>query len=241
MKPFLISTAIHILILGTIFIWSISDKSESGYVETVTIRIRNRSLSSGYSTGVKAASPSESSRSIRKTASIPLFKESAVTLNPRSFLPSFKREEAPLIDLHNTNVPIPRVGDTIRKQSIAAVDPLAGFENILPGLSTSSRERSNSWSLAWSNGSQRGILSEPEINPDEYPQETERLQDILIQIKVSPRGDVLSAEVVAPGSGDIRIDRRIHNAALLFILEPWPEENGVQEGTLRLVFQDGNQ
>ena len=245
-KPFLLSTAIHILILGVIFIWSFSDKAESGYVETVTIRIRNRSLRSGSSAGILAASPSESSRNIRKTASIPQLSEPAVIFDSQNTVPSVsytrdKQENAPLMDLNSSIIPLPGVDDAIRSQSLAAVDPLAGFENILPGLGNSSTDSSDSWSLAWANGSQRGILSEPAINPEDYPQETERLQDILVLIKVSPQGDVLSAEVVPPGSGDIRIDRRIHNAALQLVLEPWPEENGVQEGRLRLLFQDGNQ
>jgi len=245
-KPFLLSLAIHLLILGVILVWSLSDKAESGYVETVTIRIRNRSLRSDYSSGVKAASPSESSRNIRKTASLPQLTEPAVLFSSQKFLPSVSskreiRDTAPLMDLNDSNIPLPGVDDSIRSQSLAAVDPLAGIEDLLPDLSNSSKSSSDSWSLAWENGSQRGILSAPAIKPEDYPQETEKLQDILVLIMVSPQGDVLSAEVVPPGSGDIRIDRKIHNAALQLVLEPWPEENGVQEGSLRLLFQDGNQ
>jgi len=238
-KPYLISIAVHVLGLGFLFIITAPDSIDSDYSEIVRIRIQNQSMNSRFSGKVKAVSPSESNRSVRKSASIPQSWEGNVSL---------PLEETPLSrysprvvtgsELPAADVALPGVNDTIRTDSLPAVDPLAGFEDVLPAEADNTSDGLDSWSVTWAGGSSRGIVSAPELCRDDLPEETERLQNIVVRIKVSPRGDVVSAEIIPPGSGDIRIDRRIHNAALQLVLEPWPEEKGDQEGTLRLVFQE---
>jgi len=118
----------------------------------------------------------------------------------------------------------------------SALDPLAGLEEV-PRIESESRTRIlNPWNLSWINGSERGILSFPMVDVNEFPDNAERLLNTELHLRVSPEGEVISAEIVPPGSGDIRIDRYMHSAALQLILEPWPAEQGVQEGRLRLIF-----
>ncbi|MCK5735977.1 MAG: hypothetical protein KAH21_05835 [Spirochaetaceae bacterium] len=241
-KPLLLSAAIHIFILGFLFLSVALDTIDTSYIETITIKIRNQSISGRYSERVKASSPSESNRSIRKAASIPSSQISRASLAGNSIL-SYQtagRKSAELSEIRISDVPLPGVNDSIRTETLHSLDPLEGFEDQLSEEAAESDLTGNPWSFSWANGNGRDILSYPIIKPEEFPEETEHLLNISVTIMVSPQGDVLSAEVQAPGSGDIRIDRRIHNLALELVLEPWPEEKGAQEGLLRLMFLDGS-
>jgi len=240
-KPYLISLAIHVLALGFLFIVAAPDTVDTKYSDIVRIRIRNQSMNSRFSGKARAASPSESNRSVRKPAGIPQFRESEDSFQVESSTPYLKysRKVVATSEPAETEVALPGVNDAVKTDSLEAVDPLAGFEDVLPAPVSRESGSLNPWSVTWAGGGSRGIVSAPELNQEELPEETERLQNIVVRIKVSPRGDVISAEIVPPGSGDIRIDRQIHNAALQLVLEPWPEENGDQEGSLHLVFQEG--
>ncbi len=81
----------------------------------------------------------------------------------------------------------------------------------------------------------------PDFDQDFLTVSYERLSNVAVAIKVSSAGDVVSAEVIPPGSGDVRIDRYLHSLALELILEPGFVEEDVQEGLLRLVFAEGRQ
>jgi len=93
-----------------------------------------------------------------------------------------------------------------------------------------------SWLINWVGGREREILSFPVVDAAQFPEESEKLLDVVIKIRVSPQGEVLSAELVPPGSGDTRVDRYMHGVALQLILEPWFGNEKIQEAHLRLLF-----
>ncbi len=242
-KPVLLSTAIHGLIFAVILISALIDRPGVIPPDTVHIRIITQAGNSRRAGRSQAASPSESHRQIREAASIPHTSgtSKAFSTIPVKSVSSGARYEIALSDVDIVSPEQPAIKDFVEANPIASVDPLAGLEQILPGMSDVAKSTSNPWSLSWANGKERGILSYPVIDMDDFPQETGKLLNILVKVSVSPQGDVISAEVDPPGSGDIRIDRYLHNAALQLLLEPWPDDEGIQEAHLRLLFVDGNQ
>ena len=100
---------------------------------------------------------------------------------------------------------------------------------------------SDPWSVSWVNGGNRGILSYPELDPNAIPDETDRLLNLSVRITVSPQGEVISAEIEEPGSGDIRIDRYMHGLALSFVFDPRLNNEDNLNGTLRLLFLGGRE
>jgi hypothetical protein len=242
-KPVLLSTAIHGLIFAVILISALIDRPGVISPNTVHIRIMTRAGNSRRAGRSQAVSPSESHRQIREAASIPQTPgtSKAFSTIPVSSVPSGARHEIALSDVDIASPEQPPIKNFAEANPIASIDPLAGLEQILPGKSDIAKSNSNPWSLSWANGKERGILSYPMIDTDDFPQETGKLLNILVKVRVSPQGDVISAEIDPPGSGDIRIDRYLHNAALQLLLEPWPDDEGIQEAHLRLLFVDGNQ
>ena len=245
-KPFLLSAAVHVIILGILFLSAASNSVDTIYTETINLRIRNQGVRNVFSGKVNASSPSESSRRDRKTASLPSFPGSRNVDFPESFEPanvdqlvasSRRSIDIPVPDAVSPE-PLPGVSNVIDRGLLPAADPLAGLEKALPKIESSSQGNSHPWSISWVDGKERGIITSPDIKSDDFPTQTERLLDVAVKIIVSPQGDVISAEVLPPGSGDIRIDRRMYNAALQLVLEPWPEEMGEQEGLLHLKFLD---
>ena len=241
-KPILLSAAIHVLVLGILLVAATIDKPVELIVDTVSIRIMNRRESGGLSGRARASSPSESPRQIRQTARIPQDRERFDSVNAHPVLPKsvISQKNMEISAVKTVIPPQPPVHDSFKIGPPGGVDPLAGLENALPGIREKTDDNPNPWSSSWANGKERGILSFPMINADEFPDETERLLNVLVRIRVSPQGEVISAEIVPPGSGDIRIDRHMHNVALQLVLEPWPDDEGVQEGHLRLLFLDGD-
>jgi hypothetical protein len=242
-KPVLLSTAIHGLIFAVIVISALIDRPGVIPPDTVSIRIMTQVGSSRSAGRPQAASPSESHRQIREAASIPLTPGTSNTFSTIPVTPALSeaRREIALTDVDIANPEQPAINDFVKANPIASIDPLAGLEQILPGMSDVAKSTGNPWSLSWANGKERGILSFPVIDMDDFPEETGKLLNILVRVRVSPQGDVISAEVDPPGSGDIRIDRYLHNAALQLLLEPWPDDEGIQNAYLRLLFVDGNQ
>jgi hypothetical protein len=243
LKPVLLSTAIHGLIFAVILISALIDRPGVISPDTVHIRIMTQAGNSHRAGRSQAASPSGSHRQIREAASIPHTsgKSKAFSTIPVTSVSSGARHEIALSDVDIASPEQPQIKDFAEANPIASIDPLAGLEQILPETSDVAKSNSNPWSLSWANGKERGILSYPMIDTDDFPQETGKLLNILVKVSVSPQGDVISAEVDPPGSGDIRIDRYLHNAALQLLLEPWPDDEGIQEAHLRLLFVDGKQ
>ena len=245
-KPFLLSAGVHVIILGVLFISAAFKSVDTIYTETVNLRIRSQGVRNVFPGKVSASSPSESSRRDRKTASLPSLPGSRTADSPDSFEPVYMAQlmeesrrsiDIPVPDAVSPE-PLPGVDNIIDSGLLPAADPLDGLEKVLPKIEASTQGNSHPWSLSWADGRERGILTEPDIKAEDFPEETERLLNVVVKIKVSAQGDVLSAEVMPPGSGDIRIDRLMYNAALQLVLEPWPEEMGEQEGLLRLKFLD---
>lgn len=241
-KSFLLSAVIHILILAVIMIYSAIDTPFSVSPETVRIRILSRTASRRSGGRASASSPSESFREIRERAEIPTSSPASRTSESLSAaVPVKKAEEVELAEITLPDVPRPVPADVVGRDVVGAMDPFSGMESLLPDFGNTAGPSDNPWSLSWANGKERGILSYPTINTEDFPNETGKLIDLVVVVQVSPLGDVLSANIIPPGSGDTRIDRYMNNAALELVLEPWPDDEGIQEAQLRLLFVDGSQ
>ena len=121
----------------------------------------------------------------------------------------------------------------------AALDPLSGLESALPVDLPTRPAVSERWALRWADGAQRGIIKSPSIRSDAVPVSGERLADVKVVIVVSAQGEVVSAEIAPPGSGDIRIDRYIAGKAFDFAFEETPDDSGNQTAFFQLVFDGG--
>ena len=121
----------------------------------------------------------------------------------------------------------------------AALDPLSGLESALPVDSPTRRPISERWALTWADGAQRGIIKSPSISSDAVPVSGEPLADVKVVIVVSTQGEVVSAEIAPPGSGDIRIDRYITGKAFDFAFEEAFDDSGHQRAFFHLVFDVG--
>ena len=123
--------------------------------------------------------------------------------------------------------------------ALAALDPLSGLESALPVDSPTRRPISERWALTWADGAQRGIIKSPSISSDAVPVSGEPLTDVKVVIVVSTQGEVVSAEIAPPGSGDIRIDRYIAGKAFDFAFEETFDDSGHQRAFFHLVFDVG--
>lgn len=243
-KPFLLSAVIHIIILAAMMIYSAIETPVSVTPETVHIRILSKTASRRSNGRASATSPSESSREFRDRAEIPASSRdsrSFESLSSGAAVPVKRAENIELAEISLPAVPKPVPTDVVGHELIGKMDPFSGMESLLPDFNDTRGTSDNPWSLSWANGKERGILSYPMINTANFPDETGKLIDLIIVVRVSPQGDVLSANIIPPGSGDTRIDRYMNNAALELVLEPWPDDEGIQEAHLRLLFVDGSQ
>ncbi|MCG8453159.1 MAG: hypothetical protein MI717_08265 [Spirochaetales bacterium] len=116
------------------------------------------------------------------------------------------------------------------------MDPFAGIA--LPEKDHNLPENSSPWSLTWASGEKRAILSFPMMDLSHLPEQLVDLNDMEFLIHVAPSGQVLSADATAPGSGDVRVDRYAAALALEIIFEARPDDFGVQQGRLRVFFQE---
>lgn len=241
-KPFLLSAVIHILILAGIMIYSAIESPMTVSSETVNIRILSRTASRQSNGRASASSPSESSREIRERAKIPASSRTAQPSESENIaaVPVLRSGSVELAEISLPEVPQPVPADLVRPDLMGVVDPFMGMESLLPDLGETAGTSDNPWSLSWSNGKERGIVSYPMINTEDFPDETGKLINLVVVVRVSPQGDVVSANIIPPGSGDTRIDRYMNNTALELVLEPWPDDEGIQEAQLRLLFVDGS-
>jgi len=236
-RSLLISFVIHILLLLFLYITVMEVDRYEPIADTVRIRLIRSGTAKGNSHIAPVSAAAESPRDLRRI--VPPSEIGKIH-------PDASREEHDIPE----DVIDERVGGeepfstafTVPLPPTAlpsALDPLAGLEEVLQDESESRTTIPNPWNLSWINGSERGIVSFPMVDANEFPDNAERLLNTELLLRVSPEGEVISAEIVPPGSGDIRIDRYMHSAALQLLLEPWPEERGVQEGRLRLIFLGG--
>jgi len=232
--PIVSSITVHLILLLLIFIVGFQDGPLDDVVDTVRIRIRSSNLESTASAQVrpKGSSPQDVARENRDPARLPRFNES---LLPQT-IPVISRAAGAGRETSPPEVESPDVSSAI--MGLSRPDPLAGV-NAEIQESPEPEAGVGQWDMSWENGEKRGILSFPMINGDDFPDISERLTNLSIEISVSSEGEVISAVVRPPGSGDIRIDRRMNSLALQLIFEPLFEGRGVQSGTLRLVFTEG--
>ena len=133
-------------------------------------------------------------------------------------------------------VPAPPLTDMI---PVERLDPLSGMESALPADSPHSGSDSNPWVITWADGARRGIIRSPSISSDALPAAGERPADVKVVIVVSAQGEVVSAEMDPPGSGDIRIDRYIVGKAFDFAFEESIDGSEHQRAVFQLVFRGG--
>ena len=225
------------MVLLALVLVSLTDQEDEFFTETIRIRIRMQSTVGGPPKTV-AGEPSGMSRTSRPQSR--LSKRSAgagVDAEPETVQRTAPApvSAAPPVPVSNLNA------DGTVLEGLSPPDPLAGIEVPADRQTDVPPARNDRWSVSWSNGRERAILSVPKLDEDALPEYTERLSGLLIAISVSPAGDVVSAEILPPGSGDIRIDRYLNSLALELVLEPGFAEDGDQNGILRLVVSEGSE
>ena len=228
-KPFLVSAVLHGSFITVILLAS-ATSHESGASADNRIRVRIDS-DSNRNHGLKSV---ENKGPPRDLSSVP--RKAALDAR-RGDMGGESAEDNESIEelatlLDYEPLVAPRSKPDEPAQNVEAMDPPVNFDE-QPGAPSSFR---NPWMINWVEGRERRVLSFPLVDAAQFPQKTEKLLDVMIRIRVSPQGEVLSAELIPPGSGDTRIDRYIHGAALQLTLEPRLDNDRVQEAHLRLLF-----
>jgi len=225
-KPILASAVLHGFFITIILLASAAPHESSGFVDN-RIRIRidgNPNVEDAVEpAAIKSRVPS------RDLSNTP--KESAPDFEQGS-IDDESIDDAFVALLNYEPLASPRSEPSEQIQGIEVMEPLADFDE----QSNPEASPQGSWLIDWVGGRERGILSFPVVDAAQFPKKSEKLLDVVIKIRVSPQGEVLSAELVPPGSGDTRIDRYMHRLALQLTLEPWFENGKIQEAYLRLLF-----
>jgi len=228
-RAILASAALHGFFVTMILLVSVTPPESSGFADT-RIHIRMDGNSHAKHASESSTTKSEVSPQnflVSPQEDIPDAEE--VTMSDESV-----DELASFLGYEPLQSPKPKPDEQV--QSIEIIDPLVNLDKQQNPRSSPP----NSFLIDWVDGRERRILSFPVIDAAIFPRESKKLLDVMIKIRVSPLGEVLSAELVPPGSGDTRIDRYMHSAAFQLTLEPLLENGGVQEAFLRLLFlEDG--
>lgn len=206
-----------------------------------TLRIRLRASMSAGSRAVPrftGAAPADSIRERRQPAGISSISDSSAVSSPEAPAPVTRYTE--VLD----NIPVSRL-QTAPPAALPEVDPLGGID--VPAAAPQQAQnradgadsRARNWSLDWADGNTRAVLSFPSVSFEKFPDSNERLLETSLEILVSPQGNVVSAEVIPPGSGNAGVDRYLNSLALQLVMEPADPEKGEQKALLRLVFAEG--
>ncbi len=241
LKTFLLSMALHILLIAFLLLIGAHSPPAEAIIETMNIRIQ---AVSGRIEGTQRATgglPSETMRDRPFSPQLPVAGGGAGKQD------SWKVGNTPSVQAnpYGSRIdvpppPSPPSAENVLDAGIGSrIDPLSGMEEFLAKSGAADNTDSDPWAVSWVNGGNRGILSYPELDPNAIPDETDRLLNLRVQITVSPQGEVIAAEIEEPGSGDIRIDRYMHGLALSFVFDPRPNDEDNLNGTLRLVFLGG--
>ncbi len=251
-RSLLYSLAGHALLLALLLLWAgFSGPEAVPQSDTLKIRIRMSALPQRSARRFTGAPPAASSRDRNSRPSA----DQTAPRPPVSSMPLFDHQSRPAgfssahVALNNTRL-VRDLQNVPLLDNVPSLDPLAGMDlpavpnlesaESSPGPSPAVKAAQGSWSLSWQDGSERGIISFPEIiAPDEFSSAGKHLQATQVNIEVSPQGNVVAAEVEPPGSGDIRIDRYLYSLAFQLILEPADPAKENQKGSIRLVFQEG--
>lgn len=228
-RSILVSAVLHGLFI-VIILFSSAIPYESGdFVNNrISVRIVNNPNTKHSPSAVKSKNPP------RNLATVPrknvINAREGGGMDDESAIDDKADELAALLDYEPLVPPRSKPGEPVQSLNIA--DPLVNFDE-QSGVNSSSF---SPWLINWIDGRERGILSFPVVDSAQFPQETEKLLNVVMKIRVSPQGEVLSAELIPPGSGDTRIDRYLHAVALQLTLEPLFENGRVQEAHLHLLF-----
>ena len=234
-KAFVFSVLFHLLILLLILFVNIPESTASAVTQQLKIRIAG----SAFHSSVANFMPDVQNLS-RETENRPLIPNSrAREMTFSTEIPSQKApNNLPLI-------PLPPVKKNAELNAISpestlpALDPLAGMENHLSSLDESAINPD--WSISWEKGHERRLVSMPQFDESIIGSISDRLSNVSIRIEVSPEGFVVAAEIQAPGSGDVNIDRYIHGKALDFIFDRVLDEKGVDAAVFKIVFGEWQQ
>ncbi len=249
-RSLLYSLAGHALLLALLLLWAgFSGPEALPQPDTLKIRIRMSALPQRSARRFTGAPPAASSRDRNSRPSA----EQAAPKPPTGSMPLFEQSRPAGFSSAHVALNNARLVRDLQHgpllEAVPSLDPLAGMDlpavpkpesaESSPGPSPAVKAAPGSWSLSWQDGSERGIVSFPEIAPDEFSSGSTHLQSTQVNIEVSPQGNVVAAEVEPPGSGDIRIDRHLYSLAFQLILEPADPAKGNQKGSIRLVFREG--
>jgi len=235
-RPWLVSLAVHAALLAVLLTWSLlSDPAES-VVETVSLRIRASRSTHQSAPSIRSSNPSEVPRIGRKHADLPFADAPPTGEDADTAAVGAVREP-----VSSRRLDLPPPSAAMAPLELPALDPLEGLESGIDGVETMDLDPRNLFTLSWENGGVRDILYLPEISVRHQPNDVERLLDVVFRVTVSPQGAISSAEIVPPGTGNVRIDRYLHGKVLELVFEPRPDDYGAESGVLRLVFREGVQ
>ena len=229
-----LSAGIHLVILAILLVAGLVGTESEQVVETVRIRLKSGTLEGNSPGEISGGDPSGMVRDSRRTTRNAARGDRPVD---RGFIEAEPiRAEIPAIEVSPPAGPLasaPPVDEDL--SDLPPVDALAGIAETASSADSGGSPSDSPWSVSWLDGGERGIVWFPSIDPQAIPESGERLRGLTVSIVVAPGGDVLSAEVQAPGSGDVRIDRYLHSLALSLVLEARLADQKPQEGVLRLV------
>ena len=226
------SLAVHGIFAALLIHGGRGDIHSDEPLRTVRIRLIRPSAETRRIASAPASPRDAPRREIRDRAGVPEPNARSIDWSVQRNIPRSADPPSPRLPF----VPAPPLTDMI---PVERLDPLSGLESALPADSPNPGPDSNPWVITWADGARRGIIKSPSISSDALPAAGERPADVKVVIVVSAQGEVVSAEIDPPGSGDIRIDRYILGKAFDFAFEESIDGSEHQRAVFQLVFRGG--
>lgn len=226
------SLAVHGILAALLIPGGRGDIRSDDPLRTVRIRLIRPSAETRRIRSAPASPRDVPRREIRDRAGVPEPDIRSIDWSVQRNIPRSADPVSPRLPF----VPAPPLTDMI---PVERLDPLSGLESALPADSPNPGPDSNPWVITWADGARRGIIKSPSISSDALPAAGERPADVKVVIVVSAQGEVVSAEIDPPGSGDIRIDRYILGKAFDFAFEESIDGSEHQRAVFQLVFRGG--
>ena len=247
---FLLSSLFHVLFLLTAWFWEVG-RPDISLQKRISLRIAKNYRATSF-VGVPSGI-SERAEDIEKSnRDIPLPVASVVAglefedIAPVRHISYLKSAEEETAIESGYVTPVDKV---TLNSLVEPLDPLAGIDipdkdNNLPEKDDlvfsekgSTDTRGNILHLSWLSKKNRTIIFSPEIRLDDFVVDVKRLLDMVVRIQISPEGNVLDANLLPPGSGDIKLDRYIYSRTLEIVMEPVSSTDGIEEAELHLIFE----